>query len=108
MAGALTGERDLKAHMAFMEWNGIGDRNLGTPDINLVATLPWRCVVTGDRWKLNLCAGDQCELFDLNTDPFEENNLFDAPEHRDRVRSMAASIRLWQHETGDTAPLPSI
>ena len=108
VADALTGDRDLREHMAFMEWNGIGDRNLGNPDINLVATLPWRCVVTGDRWKLNLCAGDQCELFDLNTDPFEENNLFDAPEHRDRIRNMAAAIRLWQHETGDTAPLPSI
>ena len=108
LAGALTGERDLKDHVAFMEWNGIGDRNLGNPNINLMATLPWRSVVTGDRWKLNLCAGDQCELFDLNTDPYEENNLFDVPEHRDRIRDMAAKIRLWQHETGDTAPLPSV
>jgi hypothetical protein len=108
LAGALTGERNLKDHVAFMEWNGIGDRNLGNPSINLMATLPWRSVVTGDRWKLNLCAGDQCELFDLNTDPYEENNLFDVPEHRDRIRDMAAKIRLWQHETGDTVPLPSV
>ena len=71
-----------------------------------MATLPWRCAVTGDRWKLNLCAGDQCELFDLNNDLYEETNLFDNPTHRDRAREIAARIRLWQHETNDHAPLP--
>ncbi len=106
--GVLKGDGDLSENAAFMEWNGIGDRNLGNPLINLMATLPWRCVATGDRWKLNLCAGDQSELFDLNTDPHEQTNLFNEPEHRDRVRRMAALIRLWQHETGDTAPLPDV
>ena len=93
---------------AFIEWNGIGDRNLGNPQINLLATLPWRSVVTGDRWKLNLCAGDQSELFDLNSDPNELTNLFSDPAHQDRIRMMAAKIRLWQHETGDDAPLPAV
>ena len=91
-----------------MEWNGIGDRNLGSPEINLMASLPRRTAISGDRWKLSLCAGDQGELFDLNTDPYEETNLFDDPAHRDRIREMAARIRLWQHETGDTAPLPAV
>ena len=107
-ADVLTGEADLRDHTAFMEWNGIGDRNLGNPKINLMAALPWRCAVTGDRWKLNLCAGDQCELFDLNNDPYEETNLFDDPAHRDRAREIAARIRLWQHETNDHAPLPGV
>ena len=107
-ADVLNGRADLRDHTAFMEWNGIGDRNLGNPKINLMATLPWRCAVTGDRWKLNLCAGDQCELFDLNNDPYEETNLFDDPAHRDRAREIAARIRLWQHETNDHAPLPGI
>ena len=107
-ADVLNGEADLRDHTAFMEWNGIGDRNLGNPKINLMATLPWRCAVTGDRWKLNLCAGDQCELFDLNNDPYEETNLFDDPAHRDRAREIAARIRLWQHETNDHAPLPGV
>ena len=56
---------------------------------------------------LNLCAGDQCELYDLNADPHEMNNLYDDPAHIDRVRDMAARVRIWQHETGDTAPLPT-
>ena len=67
---------------------------------------PWRSVVSGG-WKLNLCAGDQCELFDLNSDPYELNNLYNNPDQRDRVRDMAARIRFWQLQTGDRAPLPS-
>jgi arylsulfatase len=108
LKGALTGDMDLTQHKAFVEWNGLGDRNLGTPHINLMTTLPRRCMISGDRWKLALCAGDQGELFDLNTDPYEQNNLFDDPEHRDRIREMAAHIRLWQYETGDTVPLPAV
>jgi arylsulfatase A-like enzyme len=99
---------DLGENAAFMEWQGIGDRNLGNPTINKLATLPWRSVVTADRWKLNLCAGDQCELFDLNNDPYELVNLYNDPEHQDRIRMMAADVRLWQHRTGDTVPLPSV
>ena len=65
-------------------------------------------MITPDRWKLNLCATDRCELYDLNTDPHELTNLYDAPEHRDRVRDMAARIRIWQDATGDTAALPAV
>ena len=28
---------------------------------------PWRSVIAPDRWKLNLSAHDQCELYDLNS-----------------------------------------
>ena len=48
------------------------------------------------------------ELYDLNTDPYEMNNLFNEPSHRDRIRQMAARIRVWQDQTGDSAPLPTI
>ncbi|MDP6514277.1 MAG: sulfatase-like hydrolase/transferase [SAR202 cluster bacterium] len=104
----LKGEATLDDNDVFIEHNGIGDRDLGNPLINEMNNLPWRSVVTADRWKLNLCAGDQCELFDLNTDPIEEHNLFDDPAQRDRIRLMATKIRLWQHQVGDDAPLPSV
>ena len=121
-AAVLRGEATLEGNDVFIQHNGIGDRDLGksqsstmrmlgglsSETINLLCTLPWRSVVTGDRWKLNLCAGDQCELFDLNTDRYEERNLFNDPAQKDRIRSMAARIRLWQHHTGDDAPLPSV
>ena len=107
-AGVLRGEEDLSGNDVFIEHNGIGDRDLGNPIINVLNDLPWRSVVTADRWKLNLCAGDQCELFDLNSDPYELTNLFDDLAHRDRIRVMAAKIRRWQREVGDDATLPSV
>ncbi len=105
-ADVLRGEATLDANDVFMEHNGVGDRDLGNPVVNLLGAQPWRSVVTPDRWKLNLCANDQCELFDLNNDPYEETNLFNDPAQRDRIRIMAAKIRLWQLEVNDTAPLP--
>jgi arylsulfatase len=104
----LRGDESLAERPAFVQWNGMGDRNLGTPSINRMVSVPWRSVVTGDRWKLNLSPGDQCELYDLSADPAEQENLFDRPEHRDRIREMAAMIRMWQQDTGDTMPLPPV
>lgn len=74
---------------------------------NRIGGQPWRTLVGADGWKLNLSPVDRCELYDLNTDPCEMTNLFDRPEHKERVRSMAARIREWQKRTGDTAPLPA-
>ena len=107
-APVLKGEASLDDNDVFLQWNGMGDRNLGSPLINRMVSLPWRSVITADRWKLNLCAGDQCELYDLTNDPFELTNLFDEPAQRDRVREMAARIRNWQDETGDHAPIPAV
>ena len=107
----LRGEETLDGNDVFIEWNGtsptLPDRFLGSDAINRMLALPYRSVVS-DRWKLNLCAGDQGELFDLRADPYEQTNLFDDPTQRDRVRDMAARIRMWQHETGDSAPLPTV
>ncbi len=107
-ASLIKGEATLDGNDVFMEHNGIGDRNLGTPGINMLNNMQWRSVVTADRWKLNLCATDQCELFDLNNDPFEETNLFNNEDQKDRIRQMTAKIRMWQHFTDDEAPLPGV
>ena len=107
----MAGDADLSENDVFIQWNGtsneIPDRFLGSAEINRMLALPWRSVVTPDRWKLNLCAGDQCELYDLNSDPHEMSNLFNERAHSDQVRDMAARIRIWQQQTGDTAPLPT-
>ena len=107
----LQGYEDLSQNDVFISWNGydndVPDRFLGDHKINRMLRLPWRTVVTPDRWKLALCAGDQCELYDLNSDPYEQTNLFNDPAQQDRIRDMAARIRVWQVQTGDTAPLPT-
>ena len=111
LAPVLRGEADLSDNDVVVQWNGtseeLPDRFLGSAAINRMNALPRRCIITPDRWKLALCAGDQGELFDLINDPHEMTNLFDDPAQRDRVIDMAARLRVWQHETGDTAPLPS-
>ncbi len=119
-ADVLRGEASLADNDIVIQHNGIGDRDLtsaasshtmssaGVRQLNLLKTAPWRSVVTADRWKMTLCAADQGELFDLNADPLEMTNLFDLPEYADRIRWMAARLRLWQAEVGDTAPLPGV
>lgn len=104
----MEGRDTLSDNDVFVHWNGAGGRDLGNEAINRLSAMPRRSVITGDRWKLNLCATDQGELFDLGSDPYETTNLFDAPEHRDRVHDMAARIRQWQIKTGDNAPLPAL
>ena len=105
---AMRGERTLEDNDVIIEWNGISeieDRHLGSLEINLRNTQPWRTIVRG-RWKLNLCATDQCELYDLENDPHELCNLFDDPAQQERVRDLSGRVRDWQARTGDTAPLP--
>ena len=106
----LQGEQTLDGNEVFVQWNGVSDiddRHLGSEEINLRNTQPWRTIVH-DGWKLALCASDQCELYDLVNDPFEQTNLFDHPDHRHRVRDLAARIRLWQHKNNDSVPLPTV
>ncbi len=61
------------------------------------------------RWKLiryyvseETGAGTDCiQFFDVEQDPWETTNLADLPEHADRIRSLAADMKMWQIETND-------
>ena len=61
------------------------------------------------RWKLiryyvseETGAGtDYIQFFDLEQDPWETTNLADLPEHADRIRSLAADMKMWQIQTND-------
>ncbi|MCE2413526.1 sulfatase-like hydrolase/transferase [Candidatus Poribacteria bacterium] len=65
--------------------------------------------ISDGRWKLiryyvseETGAGTNCiQLFDLEQDPWETTNLADLPEHDDRIRSLAADMKMWQTETND-------
>ena len=109
--GVLEGRETLEDTDVIVEWNGVReghfDRGMATAEIDRMNHSMWRSIVSR-RWKLNLCAGDQSELFDLNTDPYEERNLFNDPAQKDRIRDLSARIRMWQHRTGDTAQLPDV
>ena len=44
---------------------------------------------------------DFLQLFDLENDPSETNNLADVPEHAERINSLATELKRWQNETDD-------
>jgi arylsulfatase A-like enzyme len=91
----------------FLQWHGgAATVPLGNPEIERLSEIPWRCMVSSERWKLNLSPGDLCELYDLNHDPMELTNLYDHPAHTERVRAMTNRIKEWQKQTGDELELP--
>jgi len=111
---ALWGDDDLAENDVVVQWNGSD----GRPDIDFatevphdlyetVKASPWRSIITPDGWKLNLSPVDRCELFNLNSDPHEQVNVFEQPAQRDRVRDLVSRIRLWQERHKDyTQVLP--
>ncbi len=51
------------------------------------------CMIRSGRWKLNYYSEfDSCQLFDLETDPGERNDLGSNPDHADTVRDLKARI----------------
>jgi len=114
-ADVLCGDATLEGNDAFIEWNGANGLSSKAPilgkdpdDIKHFAGQPWRCIVSAEGWKMNLSPGDQCELYDLNTDPYEQTNRFEDPDQKERIRDLADRIRAWQQQTGDEAPLPPL
>lgn len=107
-SAVLGGGASLERNDVFVQWNGTNERDLGTEAINRLIKVPWRSVVSGDRWKLNLGAADRSELYDLNTDPFEMNNRFEDAACRSLVRDLYTRIRQWQVRTGDQVRLPDL
>ena len=105
----LNGDATLSENDVFIQWNrSDGHPRPGEAEVNPAMSTPWRSVISADRWKLNLSAHDQCELYDLNADPYETVNYFHDPRCRDRIRNLTERIRQWQVRTDDGVPLPEI
>ena len=60
----------------------------------------------GSRWKLTLDGSGGHTLHDLRDAPHETRNRIGLAAEASRVRAMAARLRSWQAQTGDTAVLP--
>jgi hypothetical protein len=75
------------------------------PEFEGVMNTPHRTLVSADGWKLTLGQGMRGELYDMNSDPCEETNLFDEPDHEPRIRDMEERLKSWQSQTGDTIEL---
>jgi arylsulfatase A-like enzyme len=59
--------------------------------------------VRTDRWKLihYIQEPQEFELFDLENDPQEMNNLYGRAEHNSRVAELRAELERWRDVTGD-------
>lgn len=44
------------------------------------------------------------ELYDRGSDPYQTNNLIDAPEHAEAKTRLATAMKTWRDQTGDSVP----
>ncbi|MFN9715285.1 MAG: sulfatase-like hydrolase/transferase [Planctomycetota bacterium] len=66
-----------------------------------------RAITTG-RWKLiRYPRIDRNQLFDLESDPHESNDLAGNPEHASRIAELRTAMESEMRESGDSAPLES-
>ena len=89
-AAVLRGEETLADNDVVIEWNGRGSHAETA-----------RTLVSCDGWKMSIYGEGPNELFDMNNDPCEFENLYSRPEHQGRVREFLGRLRRWQKETGD-------
>ena len=48
------------------------------------------------------------ELYDLDTDPYEETNIIDRSDARETLQKMQAELRRLMEETRYVAPAPAV
>ena len=107
----LRGEESLDQSDVFVEWNGADGHppaSIGEAEPNRSMVHPLRTIISAERWKLNLYGAGQGELYDLNADPHELENLYHRPGQRGRIRELAARIQEWQERSGDEVMLPAV
>ncbi len=75
----------------------IGDRESG---------YAWRSVVTRDGWKYACVRNGEWLLFDLNNDPYEQNNLAFNTSFRQKRSELNNLLRDWAEKTGDQFEIP--
>jgi arylsulfatase A-like enzyme len=108
-ADVLRGTATLDGNHVVIDWNGRSiDLKFPLTRLEQIRELPHRTIISPEGWKLSLAVGDQCELYDMASDPHETVNRFEDPDCAGRVVSLARKLRAWQLETGDTAPLPDV
>jgi arylsulfatase A-like enzyme len=84
----------------------IEGRRAGVRDVLYTAYTVSQRAVRDDRWKLiRYPLVDQTQLFDLQNDPHELNNLAAKPEYAAKVGEMTESLKREMARYGDTAPL---
>jgi arylsulfatase A-like enzyme len=102
---------EFPAEDIFIEWNSHMDyrvRDWAEKDPVEADSLQWsanpsiRTVISKEGLKLSLSNRDKSQLFDLNEDPHEMENLFYREEYKNSVKELTGKILEWQKVTSDT------
>jgi hypothetical protein len=64
-----------------------------------------RAVISPEGWKLCLRDQDLNELYNLQADPIEADNLYYRSDYRAIIEQATRDILSWQQTTGDTLEL---
>ncbi|HKI89011.1 MAG TPA: sulfatase-like hydrolase/transferase [Draconibacterium sp.] len=65
----------------------------------------YRVVVSPDGWKMVVSDKDKNELFNLNSDPDEYENLYYRGQNSEVIKRLSEKLINWQKETGDSLTL---
>ena len=68
----------------------------------------WRGIVTSDNWKYVVSDGFPYLMYDLNEDPYEQNNLALDASYADKRRRLQQRLARWMDELNDPYPLPEL
>lgn len=60
----------------------------------------WRGIVTDDRWKYVKYKSGEVEMYDLKTDPYEQQNLYGVPRYKAQQKRLAALFRQYKNCDG--------
>ncbi len=97
LPGELDG-KDLRPVMA--------GKQAGVRDVLYTAYKTCQRAVRDQRWKLiRYPLVDRTQLFDLQADPLELNNLADKPDHAGKVRELTALLQKEMNANADVCPL---
>ncbi|MFW5798342.1 MAG: hypothetical protein ACOCXX_01680, partial [Planctomycetota bacterium] len=121
----LSGHGELAEPDVFIEWHGqhhspgwsmqtvrdrIGQEATEVAPVERIAeslTDPVRTIISPDGWKFNCSPLGEHELYNLDQDPQELDNLFGTPGTTEVVRSLRDRLAAWQQRAGDDVALPS-
>jgi len=70
--------------------------------------LPWRGIVTKDRWKYVVFEEAPWLMFNLNDDPYEQVNLAHNSRFDKDRRRLNERLQRWIDDTGDEFRLPQL
>jgi arylsulfatase A-like enzyme len=101
LARAVNGKK-MTPEPAFSIWSSVVK---GSEDGEDAGGPNFRTVLSPDGWKLTLSDKDKNQLFNLNIDPFELNNLYYKPVSRKTIERLARQIKEWQTSIGDNLSL---